>query len=353
MKIAILNDTHCGARNSAEWMIDYQERFYNEVFFPYLLEHDIKQIIHAGDYFENRKTAASVQAIESNKKVFVNKLDEYDMGVHVIPGNHDVFYKNTNKLTSLTTHLAYTENYNYGGRIVPVFEPEEYYSSNVCLIPWVNEENVEEVRKFIKKTKANICIGHFEFEGFPFQKEGSPCLESAQGLKPDELAKFDMVLSGHFHTKSKKGNIQYLGSQLEFTWADYDDPKYFHILDTETLELTPVRNPITLFEKINLSEALEKDKSFFNKKICQIIIDVEVPQKKKDKLINDIMTTSISVSMVEQNKFNRGDVDVDLAKVSDTLSLIKTYIDEADTNSLNKDTLKALSEKLYYASINT
>ncbi len=345
MKIAILNDTHCGARNSAEWMIDYQERFYNEVFFPYLLEHDIKRIIHAGDYFENRKTAASVQAIESNKKVFVDKLEEYEIRMDVLTGNHDTFYKNTNKLSSITTHL----NSEF---IDPITYPINY-DDIICLIPWINEENVEDVRKVIKKTKAKVCIGHFEFEGFPFQKGGSPCLESAQGLKPEELAKFDMVLSGHFHTKSKKGNIQYLGSQLEFTWADYDDPKYFHILDTETLELTPVRNPITVFEKINLSEALEKDKSFFNNKICQIIIDVEVPQKKKDKLLNDIMTTAISVSMVEQNKFDRGDVDVDLAKVSDTLSLIKTYIDEADTNSLNKDTLKALSEKLYYASINT
>lgn len=345
MKIAILNDTHCGARNSAEWMIDYQERFYNEVFFPYLLQHDIKNIIHAGDYFENRKTAASVQAIESNKKVFVNKLEEYEIRMDVISGNHDTFYKNTNKLSSIITHL--------NSEFIDSITFPINYDDTICLIPWINEENVEKVRKFIKKTKAKVCIGHFEFEGFPFQRDGMPCLESAQGLKPEELAKFDMVLSGHFHTKSKKGNIQYLGSQLEFTWADYDDPKYFHILDTETLELTSVRNPITLFEKINLSEALEKDKSYFNKKICQVIIDVEVNQKKKDKFLNDAMTGAISISMVEQNKFDKDDVEVDLSKVSDTLSLIKTYIDEADTKSLNKETLKSLSEKLYYASINT
>ena len=41
MKIAILNDTHCGIRNSSEIFMDYQERFYRDVFFPYLEEHGI------------------------------------------------------------------------------------------------------------------------------------------------------------------------------------------------------------------------------------------------------------------------------------------------------------------------
>ena len=45
MKIAILNDTHAGVRGDMQAMSDYQGRFYNEVFFPYLDEHDIKHII--------------------------------------------------------------------------------------------------------------------------------------------------------------------------------------------------------------------------------------------------------------------------------------------------------------------
>ena len=48
MKIALLNDTHCGVRGDMIEMSNYQGRFYNEVFFPYLDEHDIKHIIHLG-----------------------------------------------------------------------------------------------------------------------------------------------------------------------------------------------------------------------------------------------------------------------------------------------------------------
>jgi metallophosphoesterase superfamily enzyme len=55
IKLAILNDTHAGVRNSSEIFIEYQRRFYEEVFFPYCNENGIKQIIHLGDYYENRK----------------------------------------------------------------------------------------------------------------------------------------------------------------------------------------------------------------------------------------------------------------------------------------------------------
>ena len=43
MKIALLNDTHFGVRNDSEAFRKYQLRFYNEIFFPYLKEHNIKR----------------------------------------------------------------------------------------------------------------------------------------------------------------------------------------------------------------------------------------------------------------------------------------------------------------------
>ena len=55
MNIAILNDTHAGVRGDMVAMADYQGRFYNEVFFPYLKENGITHILHLGDYFDRRK----------------------------------------------------------------------------------------------------------------------------------------------------------------------------------------------------------------------------------------------------------------------------------------------------------
>ena len=41
MKIAIINDTHTGIRNSSEIFLDNAETFYKETFFPYLKENGI------------------------------------------------------------------------------------------------------------------------------------------------------------------------------------------------------------------------------------------------------------------------------------------------------------------------
>ena len=73
MKIAILNDTHCGCRNSSDIFMQYQERFYGEVFFPYLLENDITQILHLGDYYDNRKTV-NLKALSHNRQIFLDKF---------------------------------------------------------------------------------------------------------------------------------------------------------------------------------------------------------------------------------------------------------------------------------------
>ena len=47
MKFAVLNDTHAGVRNDSVHFMSM--KFYEEVF-PYLLENDIKHIVHLGDY---------------------------------------------------------------------------------------------------------------------------------------------------------------------------------------------------------------------------------------------------------------------------------------------------------------
>ena len=62
--------------------------------------------------------------------------------------------------------------------------------------------------------------------------------------------RFDIVMSGHFHHKSDDGQIYYLGTPYEIYWNDYEDPRGFHIFDTETRELERIVNPYRIFEKV-------------------------------------------------------------------------------------------------------
>ena len=75
MKVAILNDTHCGIRNSSDIFLDNAEKFFTDVFFPYLMENGISHIVHLGDYFDNRKFI-NFRALNRNRQFFLAKLRE-------------------------------------------------------------------------------------------------------------------------------------------------------------------------------------------------------------------------------------------------------------------------------------
>ena len=55
MKIALITDTHFGARNDNLNFNEYFYDFYEGVFFPYLQQNNIKHCIHLGDLMDRRK----------------------------------------------------------------------------------------------------------------------------------------------------------------------------------------------------------------------------------------------------------------------------------------------------------
>ena len=100
MKIALLNDTHFGCRNDSPAFISYQNRFYDELFFPYLIENKIDTLIHLGDVVDRRKFINFNTAHNFQKK-FWKRLWDLKIDTHIILGNHDTYYKNTNEVNSI------------------------------------------------------------------------------------------------------------------------------------------------------------------------------------------------------------------------------------------------------------
>lgn len=344
MKVAILNDTHCGTRNSSDIFLQYQERFYTEIFFPYLKEHNIKNILHLGDYYEHRKFV-NFKALNANRKHFLEPMRDLGITMDIIPGNHDVFYKNTNELCSLKELLGhFTSNVNI------IMEPKviDYDGCKVAVVPWINNENYVEYTDFISKCNASIVGAHLELVGFDMHK-GMP---NPHGMGTELFKRFEMVLSGHFHTKSSQGNIHYLGSQMEFTWNDVDDPKYFHVLDTETREITAIRNPITMFKKFvyndEETEYNTTDMSQFDDKFVKLIVANKTDLYQFDRFVDKLQDANthdlkIAESFEEYKGDNVGDEDISL---EDTKDLLDTYVDAVETD-LDKDNIKVRLRELY------
>ena len=316
--------------------MDYQERFYAEVFFPYLIENDIKHILHLGDYYDNRKTI-NFKALQHNRKIFLEPMRELGITMDIIPGNHDVYYKNTNELNALKELQGH-----YMNEVNLVMKPTvvDYDGMAIALVPWINTENEKESLEFLANCKADIVGAHLELQGFEMSK-GLPCME---GMDRKHFDRFDMVMTGHFHAKSTQNNIHYLGSQMEFFWNDCNDPKHFHILDTETRELTPVVNPITIYEKIYYDhENMRKfkDLSYLDNKFVKVIVTNKGDPYEFERFIDRVQSQKIhELKIAEDFKEFLGDnVGDDNINVDDTETLVYDYVDNVTTD-LDKGRIK-------------
>lgn len=340
MKIAIVTDTHFGVRNDSHVFLRHSQKFFEDVFFPYLKKNDIDAIVHAGDVFDRRKQVGYI-TLDRARDFFLDRCVKERYELHVIIGNHDVPYRNTNVPNSMDELYPDTEGINvYSG-------PDTIRIGEVpiCLVPWVNKENHDETVKIIKGTKADILIGHLELKGFDMYR-GIPCQHGT--LDSNLLKNFDMVLSGHFHHKSTKGNITYLGSPYEMTWADFNDERGFHVLDLSNREIEFVRNPRRVFYKVFYDEDAEPEAGNYEDCYVKVIVQNRTSDQLFDSFMESLYKSGpADVSIVE----DRGSIDLeegteDIQDVEDTVSILDHYVDNSKTD-VDKKQLKKLFHELY------
>jgi DNA repair exonuclease SbcCD nuclease subunit len=273
---------------------------------------------------------------------FIEQLRAHGMTMDIIPGNHDVVYKNTNSLCALTESLDHFKD------VITVYtDPivNEYDGLPIALLPWITHDNYVASMDFIKNAPAPILAAHLELQGFEMMK-GAPV--QSHGLVADLFSRYEMVLTGHYHTKSTKGNIFYLGTQYELSWADANDPKYFHVLDTSTRNLTQVRNPITLFNKLiyndNPKQALVDLKGTFVK----IIVVSKKDPKHFDSFVNRVQRQDpFELKIVESyTEFSGDAINDEAISLVDTGALLNSYVDAIETD-LDKERLKTRLHELY------
>ena len=250
MKIALLNDTHFGARNDSLIFDDFFHKFYDEIFFPYLKENNIKTLIHLGDVVDRRKFI-NFRIAHNFRKKFMKRLWDEKIDTHIIIGNHDIYYRNTNKVNAIkelcTTADGTNEPWIYEEAKVVDFD-----GTKLLMMPWINPENEADSIEMLKTAEADVCMGHFDLNGFSM----NDAMKQTHGHDKSIVSRFERTYSGHFHHKNDDGQVYYLGNQYEITWSDYNNQKGFHVFDTETRDVEFVPNPFTMFIKLHYDDAL-------------------------------------------------------------------------------------------------
>jgi len=344
MKIAIITDTHWGVRNDHQAFLDNNKKFLDDTFFPFIDSHSIVDVIHLGDLVDRRKYL-NINTAKRLRDDFIGPLHARGIRAHLTIGNHDTYYKNTNSVNSIREF--YKDDFTIYEQATTV----EFDGVPILLMPWICDDNRDHALESIRTTNAQICMGHLELSGFEMYR-GSPL---SHGDDPSLFNRFDLVCSGHYHRRSTSGNIHYLGSHAEFTWSDYDDPKGFHILDTETRELTFIENPYKMFRKLwyndkdkNTEEVLERDFAKYAGAYVKLIVT------NKDNPFNfDLFTSKlyeagpIEVTIVEDHRNMDAISEADLVnETEDTLTILSKYIKTIESN-VDNERLDILMRSLY------
>ena len=343
MKIAIITDTHFGARNDNANFNEYFFKFYENLFFPTLIERGITTCIHMGDVMDRRKYVSYKTATDFRKR-FIDTFEELGVDLHLIVGNHDTYYKNTSEVNSMEELVSNKFKVYTGPEVV------EFDETPILLMPWINANNYNESIDALQNAKSDILMGHLEVDGFAMTGQG---MVSTSGWEKEHFKRFETVFSGHFHHKNDDGQIFYLGTPYEIYWNDCDDPKGFHIYDTATKELERIVNPFTIFKKIYYDDS-QNDYSKHN--VTQYkdhYVKVIVVNKKDlyefDKFTDRLLKAdSFEVKIIEDfSELDASNVSDDIVENSeDTITLLDKYIDELDI-TLSKDRLKNTMKSLY------
>jgi DNA repair exonuclease SbcCD nuclease subunit len=304
MKHAVFTDLHVGLNiNQEVWEklpIKAVEFLTTEA-----RRRNLKSIIFAGDFYHDKKEL-SIKAIDS-ARIICEMLDEFQ--TYIICGNHDAYFRNTNELNSLQTIDKFKN--------IHIINSPTIIYDKIGLCPWSTD---------YRELKCPILIGHFDIKDFKMNDNTT----SFKGEEISSFKDFEIVISGHYHTYSKKGNIVYIGNMYGHNFNDVNASRGFHIFDDETLELEFVEFKdapkfIHVFD-MDLNEEQIKGniiKIYFTKEYSEMdILDFLTRVNSLNPLQVDVNYSRIEMEDVKM------DIPEEIFSTLDEKQLFLTYLDK-------------------------
>lgn len=338
MKVVFITDTHLGVRNSNSYFLEYQKARWVELV-DYMNAEGITEIFHGGDFFDNRNSISIIALDYLNH--FLDLIKKNGIKITAIVGNHDVAYKNDNSLNASDSLLPFDIVYES-----PVTVIRE--NMKIDLIPWINNSNFNEIRQFITASDSNMCLGHFEINGAPFHRGGHVC---EGGIDAALFSKYSRVFSGHFHTRSQVGRVEYIGAGFDYTWADFNDPRGFVVVDCTSLEVEYVDWKTFMFVMIEMDaegelKFLPECDSIENKYVR--VISEATPNKKMEAALAKLeeqKPAELQVFFRDENSVIKSEVD--LSDAVDDTHVMKAVLEVSIENESFRNQVSIYLEELY------
>jgi DNA repair exonuclease SbcCD nuclease subunit len=341
MKIFLLSDIHFGKSKGSEIFASELKKFLRDVFWPRVDSvNGEKAIIIAGDLFDIRSHIYVNTILDAQRELF-DKIAERRIKTYILLGNHDIVYKNSlfpNSIAALVKNHDDIE-------IISEIKTIPFSQLPITFCPWiVNDEMCDE----IKAHSGPLCIGHFEISTF----------EIAPGHKFDNdkftldlVAGFEKVYSGHFHFRSSKENITYIGTPYQQTRSEAGQAKGFFELtinDGKLVDEKFIKNPSLLYQSIEVHEDTDVIFEEFKEKIVDVFPHSNTPQTKINEIVEGLESAGAWSVSVKYPKVDIDDDDVEVSIAQEDFSLnnyVLEYIKNVDwPEGVEQDKLKMLFE---------
>jgi DNA repair exonuclease SbcCD nuclease subunit len=319
MKNLVITDTHLGLNGDSDVWLEIVYNFFQDIK-KFCEENEIKRIFHLGDFFHNRKST-NTKTLDYGHKIAA-LLDKFN--VYMIVGNHDCYFKNSIHPTSLSMFKKYHN-------IEIIDEPR--LLDGILLIPWGSG---------LPETECKYCFGHFAINGF-HMNDSYICRD---GVEKRTFDNFDVVLSGHFHTPSKQGNIVYLGSPYAQTFHDAGSSRGFYTFENED-------GTLTYYEYKNAPKFVKMktdniDDSLIEGNVVKLIFTEDYGTNKNQRIVDGVLKNNpLSFSIDFTNVSDEGIEPEDEVAMENREELVKAYLAKANLPSnIDKKILQSMFFKM-------
>ena len=353
-RVWVLGDLHFGVRsNSLEWL-EIQKDFFENLFIPTLKKHykpgDV--LVQVGDTFDNRQSI-NIRVLNYAINLF-ERLGEI-LPVHIIVGNHDIWAKKSNDVTSIDS-LKWIPN-------VQVYTDPVMYDWNdrkVLLMPWRRDSD-HEAETLADNPTSEIVFCHSEVRGIYLNSK----VKNQHGNESNIYDKYTRVYSGHIHYRQEKNKLLMVGVPYQLTRSDMNNTKGFDLVDLETMEETFFENNISpKFLRYNIKMLYDMSLGNFKEQIRNNFVDLYVPSdvattSALSNLINKVQKIGRKIepniyqedSMIDKDLYDIDEIE-EMQKNYSVLGLCEKFVESTHYDKKLKKQIKQKLESLYNNCVN-
>lgn len=344
-KFLIFSDLHCHCHKRKNERLEDCLKALDWVFAT-ARSNKISNILFGGDLFHDRQKI-EIYTYQKTFEVFQRNLDGGDFKVYLVLGNHDLWF---NEKTSISSVVPFS---SLPG-VEIIFNPcrKIIDGSTWDFIPFTH--NPIAALEFLKSQEGSpqYALGHLAVDGAVLH--GSHTADVAiehdgdmVSISPALFNSYDYVFLGHYHKEQRIGsNLEYVGSPLELSFGECFQEKHLIIFDAEKNTRQYVKNDFSPKHLVIRAEDVDKydlEGNFVRIKIEDMSSTDLMSMRKEIIEKNSLASLEIKQQKKQQEQHLINDAKSILNRGGEMLS---AYLDEVGTNSLDKEKLLEIGNKI-------